>query len=289
MADDGGSTGLIREEFGILPPGDIRRVLVALSSSDNKIVSELFNYRFKEGTSLKGHSVGNLLLTALERITGSFDKAVKEAVRILNVKGEVIPVTLENTRLCAELEDGTIIVGETNIDIPKHNGVLRIKKVFLRPSVSSNDDARKAIKRADVIVLGPGDLYTSILPNLLVEGIVSAIKLSFAKVIYVVNIMTKFGETNGFSASDFVGVIEQYLSKGVIDYCVVNIERPKGKVLERYKKERDEFVKFDKKFLKANGMRVVSGRFLRRGQFLRHDPRRLAKALSRVIEGNVLQ
>ena len=287
MADDGGSTGVLREEFGILPPGDIRRVLVALSSSDNKIVSELFNYRFREGTLLKGHSLGNLLLTALERITGSFDQAVKEAVRILNVKGEVIPVTLTNTRLCAELENGKIIVGETNIDIPKHNGTLRIKRLFLKPPVAANDDAKRAIADADVLILGPGDLYTSILPNLLAEGMIVSIQKAPAKVIYVVNIMTKFGETSGFVASDFVQAMEGYLGKNVIDYSIVNIERPKGKVLERYKKERDEFVRFDKKFLQSNGMKVIGGRFLRRGQFLRHDARKLAKTLARVIEGRM--
>lgn len=283
MADDGGSTGVLREEFGVLPPGDIRRALVALSSSDNKIVSELFNYRFGENTSLKGHSLGNLLLTALERITGSFPRAVKEAVKLLNVKGEVIPVTLESSRLCAELENGQIIHGETNIDIPKHDGSLKIKRVFLSPEVPANKEAIRAIKNADAIILGPGDVYTSVIPNLLVQGIVEAIVSTRAKLIYVINIMTKFGETNSFAASDFVKVMELYLGKH-IDYCIVNTQKPTGNVLKRYLQERDEIVPFDKKNLTNSTMKIVSGRFLRRGQFLRHDPHKLADALSSIIQ-----
>lgn len=282
MADDGGSTGVLREEFGVLPPGDIRRALVALSHSDNKIMSELFNYRFNEGSTLKGHSVGNLLLTALERITGSFNNAVKEAVKILNVKGEVIPVTLENTRLCAELEDGKIIHGEANIDVPKHNGALKIKRIFLDPEVKANKDAVEAIKTADIVILGPGDLYTSILPNLAVKGITDAVKNTKGKVVYIVNIMTKYGETNSFQASDFVRVMEEHVGKGVIDYAVINTQTPTNGVLERYEEEKDEPVAFDKKNFNGN-VKVVTGKFLRNGQFLRHDPDKLAKTLSTII------
>lgn len=283
MADDGGSTGVLREEFGVLPPGDIRRALVALSHSDNKIMSELFNYRFNEGSTLKGHSVGNLLLTALERITGSFDGAVKEAVKILNVKGEVIPVTLSNTRLCAELEDGEIIHGETNIDVPKHNGRLRIKRIFLDPEVEANKDAVDAIRTADVVILGPGDIYTSILPNLAVKGITKVLKSTKAKVVYIVNIMTKYGETNSFKASDFVRVMEQQLGSDVIDCVVINTQTPTNSILERYEEEKDEPVFFDKSVLQEKNITVVTGKFLRKGQFLRHDPDKLAKTLAGII------
>lgn len=284
MADSGGSTGVLREEFGILPPGDIRRALVALSYSDNKIVSELFNYRFDEGKSLKGHSVGNLLLTALERITGSFPKAVKEAVKILNVKGEVIPVTLESAHLSARLENGKIIHGESNIDIPLHDGKLKIKEIFLEPAVTANKDAVRAIKNADLIILGPGDLFTSILPNLLVDGIIDAIKTSKGKVAFVVNIMTKFGETYSFQASDFMKEMEHYLGEGIINYCVVNTQKPVGNVLKRYQQEKDEIVRFDKRSFENSGITVLAGRFLRRGQFLRHDSHKLAAALSSIAE-----
>lgn len=283
MADDGGSTGVLREEFGILPPGDIRRVLVALSNTDNKILSQLFNFRFEEGKLLKGHSMGNLLLTALERITGSFDKALKQAVKILNVKGKVIPVTLQQTRLYAELENGKVIKGESNIDIPKHDGNLKIKRIFLKPEVAANPDAIRAINNADVIILGPGDLYTSVLPNLIVDKLFSHIRSSRAKKIYVVNIMTKFGETNNFKASDFVSVVDNCLGKGVLDYIVINIQKPVGNVLKRYLLERDQIVEFDKKNF-DNEIKIVTGRFLRRGQFLRHDPKKLATSLSQIID-----
>lgn len=284
MADEGGSTGILREEFGILPPGDIRRALVALSASDNKVLSELFNYRFDKGSTLKGHSMGNLLLTALERITGNFNKALKEATKILNVQGKVIPVTLENTRLYAELENGEVIAGETNIDIPKHDGKISIKRIFLKPEVSANPEAVRAIKNADVIVLGPGDLYTSVLPNLIVDGLIHYIQGARARKVYVVNIMTKFGETNNFQASHFVKKMEEYLGKSVLDYIVVNTQKPTGNVLKRYLIERDQIVQFDPSNIGENGLKVITGRFLRRGQFLRHDPEKLAKVLSAIIE-----
>ena len=282
MADDGGSTGVLREEFGILPPGDVRRALVALSNSDNKIVSELFNYRFDANSSLKGHSLGNLLLTALEKITGSLTSALKEAVTILNVKGEVIPVTLAKTKLHAELVDGTIVEGETNIDIPKHDPRLKIKKVFLDPEVIANKDAVRAINQADFVILGPGDLYTSIIPNLLVKDVVAVLSKTKAKIIYITNIMTKYGETNNFRASDFVCEVEKYLGEGVLDFIVVNVEKMAGRTLERYKKENVDYVKFDALNFNSH-FKTITGKFLRKGQFLRHDQEKLAHVLSTII------
>ncbi len=282
MADDGGSTGVLREEFGILPPGDIRRALVALSGSDNKMVSELFNYRFDENSSLKGHSLGNLLLTALTKITGSLPEALKEAVTILNVKGEVIPVTLEKTKLHAELENGQIIEGESNIDIPKHNPNLKIKSEFLKPAVTANKDAIRAILESDFVIIGPGDLFTSLIPNLLTEGVVPTLKKTKAKIIYITNIMTKYGETNNFNASDFIKTIEQYLGKNVLDYVVMNVEQMEGRTLERYKKENVDYVDYDSKNFDSR-FKSVTGKFLRRGQFLRHDQGKLAKTLAKII------
>lgn len=283
MSDDGGSTGILREEFGTLPPGDIRRALVALSKTDNKIVSELFNYRFKGNGSLSGHSLGNLLITALEKITGSFDQAVKEAVKILNVQGQVIPVTLKPTFLHAELSDGRVIKGETNIDIPKHDGSISIKRVFLKPKVSANPEAVKAIIDADVVILGPGDLYTSILPNLITSDIVKAINKTKAKVVYVVNIMTKFGETYNFAASDFLRVIQDHLGDAVIDYCVINTEMPTGEILARYAKDNEEPVLFDEANVNKTKVKVLSGDYIRNGNYIRHNPQKLAKALASVI------
>lgn len=279
MADDGGSTGMLREEFGTLPAGDIRRALIALSDSNEKVLSELFNYRFGEETSLKGHSMGNLLLTALEKITGNFSSAVDEAVKILNVKGSVIPVTLSNTKLCAELENGEMVEGETNIDIPKHDGSIRIKRIFLKPEVAANLKAIEAIKSANAVILGPGDVFTSVLPNIIIPGIAEAIKTTSAKVIFNVNIMTKFGETNDYKASDFVKKMEEYIGAGIIDFVTVNTQKPKGEIVERYKREHVGFVEND---LEGDS-RLIAGDYLRDGMFLRHDPEKLAKGLAEII------
>jgi len=281
-ADDGGSSGILREEFGILPPGDIRRVLVALSSN-SPVLANLFNYRFENGTGLKGHSFGNLFLIALEKITGDFNQAVKEASKILGIKGKVIPVSLDYTRLFARLENDFLVVGESNIDVPKHDGSLFIEEVFLNPEPKANKEAIKAIKEADVIIAGPGDLYTSIIPNFLVKGIKEAIKKSRAKKVYICNTMTKYGETNKFTAEDFFATLEKYLGKGVIDYFLVNIEKPKNCYLGKYNKEKAELVKYDKKILNSwKKPKVIFARLLRQGPLLRHDSKKLAKVISNI-------
>ena len=282
MADDGGSTGILREEFGILPPGDVRRAIVALSSSDNKILSELFNYRFKEGKGLSGHSLGNLIITALERITGSFETAIDEVGKILQVKGRILPVTLKTTYLMAELEDGSLVKGETNIDIPRHDGFLKIKKVWLRPAVSINLDARKAILEADAVIIGPGDLYTSLVPNLLVGGIKDALRKTRGKVIYFVNTMTKFGETHGFDASDFLRVVEDHLGKGIVDFVAINKTKPTPNRLRPYAEEKSEFVNADLENLPKKPVPVVTS-LIRRSGLLRHDPEKVAKLVKMLV------
>ncbi|MBI4127681.1 MAG: YvcK family protein [Parcubacteria group bacterium] len=275
MADNGGSSGTLREEFGILPPGDIRRALVALSHRDRKLLSDLFNFRFPKG-ALKEHSFGNLMLAALGEVMGSFEKAVEAAAELLGVEGEVLPVTLDNVQLCAELEDGSIIRGETNIDIPKHDGRLRIRRVFLTPQALVNPKVRENLKAADMIVIGPGDLYTSVLPNLIVKGVREAIRGSTAIKVYVVNVMTKWGETNSFKASDFIRAMEHYLGKGVIDYAVINTRRPSRERLHTYAAERATFVKVDTRAAKPA---PLLGDFVRPRGFIRHDPEKLARAL----------
>ncbi len=279
MADDGGSTGVLREEFGILPPGDVRRVLVAMSRTDDRLMSDLFNYRFAEG-GLKGHTFGNIMLTALERLTGSFETAVDEAAKMLGSSGRVLPVTLTNTRLCAILEDGSRVMGESNIDVPKHDPEKKIKKIFLEPHAVANQKAIQAILAADMIVIGPGDLYSSIIPNIIVSGVPQAIRRSKAKKAYVVNLMTKWGETNYFSAKDFISTLEQYLGKGVLHYAIVNNKKPSSARLKQYAEEHAEFVgsaDFPKKPL------LVFGDFLRKKGFLRHDPDRLAEVLVSLV------
>ena len=286
IADDGGSSGILREEFGILPPGDVRRALVALSSS-SPFLAKLFQYRFKNGEGLKGHSFGNLFLTALEGLTGDFNKALKEAGNILGIKGEVIPVSLENTRLFARLENDFLVMGESNIDAPKHDGNLSIKEVFLNPQVKVNKEVLKAIKKADFIIIGPGDLYTSIIPNFLVKGVKEAVRKSKAKKIYVCNIMTKYGETSHFTAEKFLSVLEKYLGKGVIDYFLINVEKPKKSYLDKYKREKAELVKYDKKYLSLlKKTKVVFAKLVRNTPLLRHDPKKLAQAISKLITNN---
>lgn len=277
MADDGGSSGILRDEYGVLPPGDIRRALVALSRSD-KLMRDLFNHRFKSG-GLSGHSFGNLFLSTLAKTTGSFEKAVNRAHEVLDVRGKVVPVTLADIRLFAELENGKIIEGESNIDIPKHNPKLKIKKIFLRPQAKVNPEAVKLIKKADLIVLGPGDLYTSIIPNLLVNGLTGSIKNSKAKKVFVMNIMTKSGETNEFKTSNFISILEKYLGNGILDYVIVNKEKPSPAKLSYYKrKDKADFVEMDLK-----DKRILASNILSKGKLIRHDEKKLAKMLLNII------
>lgn len=284
MADDGGSTGFLRAEFGILPPGDVRRALIALTDSDNAILAKLFSYRFTEGGGLSGHSFGNLMITALERITGKFDRAIEEAGKILSVKGRVIPVTLKTSALMAELEDGAIIKGESNIDIPKHNGNLRICRVWLEPSAQLNPSARNAIMRADVVVIGPGDLYSSIVPNLLVGGMKSVLRRTRAKVIYFTNLMTKFGETRGFRASDFIHTVQQYVGKGVLDYVALNKTKPAPARLRPYILEKAEYVEADMDRCVGVGMPTpIVVPLMRRKDLIRHDSDRIAEVVRMLV------
>ncbi len=277
MCDDGGSTGRLRDEYGTLPAGDIRRSLVALSSADFQL-RELFEFRFNRG-DFAGHNFGNLFLTALEQLTGDFYKAVKMASKILNVQGSVLPVTLENVRLYAELENGATISGETNIDIPKHNPELEIKRIFIKPRAKANPDVIKAISGADAIIIGPGDIYTSILPNFLVSGIAPAIKKSKGKKIYVCNIMTKYGETNGLSAKEFIGTIEKYAGKKVLDFVLANVQKPDQSRLKEYAEEKAELVTIPANFGRKG---LIRGNFITNKKFIRHDPDKLGKAIMKL-------
>lgn len=283
MSDEGGSSGVLREEFGVLPPGDVRQALIALSHTDNKILSALFSYRFEEGKGLSHHSFGNLMLTALERLTGSFEKAVKAAEKILSVQGSVIPVTLAPTRLFAKLENGRIVKGETNIDIPKHDGALKIERVWLKPRVSINPRARKAILEADLVVIGPGDLYSSLIPNMLVRGMPEALAKTRAKVAYIVNLMTKFGETNGFRASDFLRTFEEYAGKGVVDVVVANGSAVATSRLRSYARERAFPVEVDRAYFVGRPKLIVKDLIRARG-FFRHDPQKLARLIAKLLD-----
>lgn len=246
MIDNGGSSGKLRDELGVLPPGDIRQCLVALSES-SKLLRDMFNFRFEEG-GLKGHSFGNIFLSTLEKQTGSMKKAISEVGKILSIKGSVVPVTFTKSNLCVDLADGKTILGETHIDVlDKRDKRAKIIKAYLSPQAKINEDARDAILNADYILIGPGDLYTSIIPNLLVKGTAAAIKKSKAKKIYVLNLMTKYGQTTNYKASDHHEILKEYLGKGVLDYILVNSKMPKKQVLSWYEEYHEQPVEDDLK------------------------------------------
>lgn len=283
MADDGGSTKILREEFGVLPPGSVRPALVALAKNSEKTLADLFNFRFQKGC-LKDHNFGNLLITALSTMYGDFEKAIQKAAKILNVKGEVIPATLDDARLYAVLENGQKIVGETNIDIPKHDGRLRIEKVYLQPPCRANRRALRAINRANLITIGPGDLFSSIIPNLLVKGIPEAVRKSRAKKVYICNLMNKFGETYNFTVLDFVKTIEKYLGENVIDYVILNKKKPSFQRIAKYERERASFVEYQKSDFKGRNFKIIEDNFLRLRGFIRHHPDKLAETIVKIIK-----
>lgn len=239
MLDSGGSAGRLRKDYKIVSSGDIRRAFIALSNT-SPIIENIFNYRFEKG-ELKGHNFANLFITALELTSGNYGTAFQEFGRLLNVSHKVLPATLDNASLCAVLENGKIIIGEANIDNPKHNGKLKIKKVFLKPSARIYPQSREAIEKADLIIIGPGDLYSSLAQILLVEGAAEAIRKSKAKKVYISNLMSKYGETNNFSVQDMSSKIEEFIG-GKLDYVIYNTEIPSAKRLLAYKKAHPELL-----------------------------------------------
>jgi uncharacterized cofD-like protein len=283
--DNGGSSGRLRDEFGYLPPGDVRRCLVALASEDGSaLLRELFEYRFDRGVGLNGHTFGNLMLTALTDILGSEARAIHEAGQLLRIQGRVLPVTLDNATLCARLANGHEICGETDIDIRKVDHEVPIQHVFLRPTVAPNPEAIRAIDDADLVVLGPGDLYTSILPNLLVNGIADAIRASSATCVYVCNVMTKHGETDHFAAGDFIQEINRYLGgAGALRHAVINYhEQLPAELYERYRGERAEPVTIDLARCYTLVPQITVRPLIATGSLVRHDPARLAAALMEI-------
>ena len=298
MADDGGSTGVLRDELGVLPPGDVRQCLVALSDSSEGL-RDLMGYRFESG-GLKGHSFGNLLLSALEKINGSFSKGVEEAIKILNVRGDVIPVTDENMRLFIELKNGKLIEGESELDDNQEIGEEGIKKVFLKPQVKANKKVLNKIKEADLIIIGPGDFYGSIVPNLLVGGVNEAIKKSKAKIVYNCNLTNKKGQTENFDLDTYVEELEKYLGKGRINYTTFNTKLPSKNLVDKYEKKEGKgmMVLFDEKKNEKRSFKVIRAHILDEKKivknvkdlisdsrsFIRHDSHKLAKVLMIISE-----
>jgi len=282
-ADSGGSTGILRKELGVMPPGDLRQCLLGLSYAD-PILQRLFAYRFDRG-SLDGHTIGNIILAGLEKITGNSEEAIREASRLLKVRGAVVPVTKKPTTLTAILENGRRIVGEHFIDEPRHNGALRIRSLSLLPSGPANPDALRLIKTADAILFGPGDLFTSTLPNIIVDGVADAIRASRARKILLTNIMTKYGQTHDFRAADFFTTLEQYLGAGkaerIIDTVIVNTKLPSADILAHYKKEKAFPVMFCRNDLASYGVAMRASNLLSREVFTKTKGDDLKRSIAR--------
>jgi len=281
VADNGGSSGRLRQQFDVLPPGDIRNCLVALADAP-ALMRDLFQFRFDKNSEFSGHSFGNLFLTVMTRLTGDFEKAIKETSKVLALRGQVIPSTLGNVALVAHYHDGSTVIGEDQI--PKVRKP--ISKVSLTPELPlATPDALKAISEAQIIVLGPGSLYTSIIPNLLIKEITMAIAESEAIKVYVCNVMTQPGETDGYSVSDHIKALVKHSSARILDYCVVNNGEVPQEVLGRYSKDNSTLVINDRKKVEGLGYRLVEEDFsMIADGVIRHDEEKLAKIILSFIE-----
>jgi uncharacterized cofD-like protein len=303
VADDGGSSGKIQKQLHILPPGDIRNCLVALADAEPQM-TELFQYRFRDsvrpdtptegssaergsessrfGEGLRDHAFGNLLIAAMCAINGGdFERAIQETSRVLNIRGQVLPSTVEQVRLRGEMEDGSVMEGETAIA----HSPLRIKRISLVPGeVCPAEDVLEALARAEVIVVGPGSVFTSLIPNLLVRGIPEALRRSEAKKVYVCNVMTQPGETDGFSAYDHLQAIEGHVRLRLFDYVLVNTGRPSQGLLEKYRQSGSVLVEADVDRIKRGGYRAICGNFINQTDVVRHDASLLAQAIMKLLD-----
>jgi uncharacterized cofD-like protein len=275
VTDDGGSSGRLREELGALPPGDIRNCMIALSE-DEHLMSRLFRFRFSSEGGLHDHSFGNLFLTAMAGVTGDFAEAVHLTSEVLAIKGVIYPLTNSSVSLSAELEDGTVVNGETRITASQR----RIRHVNLNPSDARPlPDALKAIESADVITIGPGSLYTSLIPNMLVKEVIGAIRASHATKIYIQNIMTQPGETVGYSVADHVKALADHCNGILFPNILLNDRAPSASILKKYDAEHAGLVENDLERLRALQLNIVERDLLAEDGVVRHDPDRLARAV----------
>ena len=283
VADDGGGSGALREDLGMLPPGDIRNCIMALAETES-VMERLLQYRFPEGR-LKGQSFGNLFLAAMNGISDNFEQAVRNTSDVLAVTGRVLPVTEQDVRLLATLEDGTVIEGESLIGSHHRNHPGRIRELTLQPTGAIPlPPVLEAIHSADLIVLGPGSLYTSILPNLLVDGVSQAIQSAKAARVYVCNVMTQPGETDGFHVSDHVQALTDHVGTDLFDYCLVNSGDVEEPILERYHADGADLVRVDLSKLKKMGIKVVESDIVEtRDGLVRHDPDKLAQTVMDIL------
>lgn len=303
VTDDGGSSGRLQREFNMLPPGDIRNCLVALADAE-PLMQELFQHRFRPGhgnggtngnggangngdsgdSGLTGHSFGNLLIAAMLNITGDFEEAIRQTSRVLAIRGRVLPATTRHVRLLAEMEDGSVIEGESNISRARQ----RIKRMMLsEPNVPPLDEAIEAIRTADAIVIGPGSVYTSIVPNFLVEGVAQAVAESQATKVYVCNVMTQPGETSDFSASDHVRALLEQAGVPIFDYVMLNVEEPVERVRERYAGVGARWVLPDVDRVRGLGLKPITGNFINQSRVVRHDHEKLAEAIAKLINRRI--
>jgi len=277
VTDDGGSSGRLRRDYHVLPPGDIRNCLVALSA-DEALLGRLFQYRFPRGPGLGGHSFGNLFLTALTGVTGDFAEAVRLSSEVLAIRGRIFPSTTDTVSLEAELENGRWIRGETRIS----RSTMRIRHVHLRPRrVQPLDEVLDAVGRAGLILIGPGSLYTSVIPSLLVDGIADAVRRSPALRVYIANLMTQPGETTGYSAADHVKALIEHFGPGLIDWVVLNRHAPSSNLSRRYRVQGAGPVESDTARIEALGYRTVVANVMEESLVVRHHPDRLARLLVR--------
>lgn len=291
MADDGGGSGMLREDLGMLPPGDIRSCLLALADVENDF-GELMQYRFSDGM-LAGQNMGNLIIAGLTMMAGSFEKGLEKAHDIFRISGRVIPVTCQEITLCARLTGGTIVRGESNIPKTVIAGEGRIKDVYLEPgNVQTIDDARTAIRKADIIIIGPGSLYTSLIPNLLVGGIGEELTDSDAIKILVCNVMTQKGETDGFSPSDHVRETEKYMRGSKLDYVLVNNKMADEQTSARYREEGSSQVVLspgEKENLESSGIKVIEDDFIDiRMGYIRHNADKIAGKILEIFDNRDL-
>ena len=292
MMDDGGSQEVVRKVFGLLPVSDIRKSILALSQTEDEELKEIFAYRFSEGENLKGHTIGNLVMVALAKMVKSEEKTIEEISKIFKTNGEVIPVTKKMCKLVAEYTDGTTRKGEHEIDEPKGYKSEKILHIYTKPKVRANPKALKAIRNADVIIAGPGDLYTTTIPNFLVEGIANEISKNKCKYIYISNLMTKKGQTRNLTASKLVDEIASY-SKRYPDFVVLNNSDIPKDILEKYGhfgektifddcKENSEYKIIRDDIIKNEGEKKEKGDDLIRS-LIRHDEEKLANVLKKIF------
>lgn len=279
VADDGGSSGRLRSELNILPPGDIRNVLVALARTE-PLLEEVLQYRFAHGEGLAGHTLGNLMLAALSDITGDFVQGIKELSRVLAVQGKVLPVSGKAVILKAVMEDGSQVVGESKIPLSGK----RIQRLELYPpDVPPNREVLEAIAEADAVVVGPGSLYTSVLPNLLVRDVAEAIHRSRALKVYICNVMTQPGETDGFSASDHLRVIQQHVGRPLFDTVIIHQGDLPAEILEQYAEQNAQPVVADTEALEKMGYQIVADDLVVYQTYLRHNAEKLSKWIDSLV------